>query len=110
MLMNAPPGSESMDAVPKRTNRPELVIGREVPGLLPANACSTEELPGRAVLVPGLAKPVSGLPLADIGRTPCRVFGIACDAISSKECPLHPPYLDWIQALLKLEKCAPNII
>mmetsp|Transcript_24492 Transcript_24492/g.77432 ORF Transcript_24492/g.77432 Transcript_24492/m.77432 type:complete len:203 (+) Transcript_24492:1136-1744(+) len=73
--MNGPPASESMEAVPSLTNRPEDVTGRDVPGRAPANAPSTVvPVPGRALDVPGRAKPVSGRPLAVTGRTPW--FGI----------------------------------
>jgi hypothetical protein len=54
MLMKGPPGSESIEAVPSRTKRPELVMGREVPGREPAKALSTLPVPGREP-VPGRA-------------------------------------------------------
>mmetsp|Transcript_4463 Transcript_4463/g.12142 ORF Transcript_4463/g.12142 Transcript_4463/m.12142 type:complete len:92 (+) Transcript_4463:1089-1364(+) len=79
-LMNGPPGSDKMEAVPKRTNLPEEVTGRtmEVPGLPAAparNEASKLAVPTRPLdepvllLVPGRAKPVTGLPELVIGRT-----------------------------------------
>ena len=69
---------DSRDAVARRTSRPSVVAGREEPGRLPLNAVSTVIcwLIGRDD--PGAAKPVSGRPVDETGRTlwsgppPCR--------------------------------------
>ena len=60
-----------MDAVPRRTRRPDVVTGRVVPGLFPRNAPSTPPLfvIGR-VLVPGRRKPVVGRPDDVVGLMP----------------------------------------
>ena len=71
-----------MEAVPRRTKRPEDVTGREdvVPGRLLFMAASMLAVPPRLaprpealvvalLLVPGRAKPVVGRPLLVMGRT-----------------------------------------
>jgi hypothetical protein len=61
-----------MEAVPRRTKRPEVVTGRvmAVPRreAVRARRRSTPE-PGRAAPEPGRANPESGRPLCDMGRT-----------------------------------------
>mmetsp|Transcript_74476 Transcript_74476/g.206861 ORF Transcript_74476/g.206861 Transcript_74476/m.206861 type:complete len:204 (-) Transcript_74476:73-684(-) len=70
---NSPPSWICIEAVPSRTRRPIDVSGRDVPGRFPCIAVlmsrPADELLG--LLVPTLAKPVKGLPLALTGRTTC---------------------------------------
>jgi hypothetical protein len=76
--MNGPPGCDASEAVPSLMYRPEVVVGRAVPGLPPLKAVATRcdvpcliALPvGGLVDVPGLAKPVAGRPDCVSGRIP----------------------------------------
>ena len=62
-----PPDNE---AVPRRTSRPNVVIGRAVPLLLRrCNASRTLPVPLSGRELEGLANPVTGLPDWDTGRT-----------------------------------------
>ena len=60
-----------MDAVPRRTMRPDVVTGRVVPGRAPLNAPSMPPAPVTGRLdVPGRRKPVMGRPDDVVGRMP----------------------------------------
>ena len=109
--MNGPPGCDASEAVPRRTKRPDVVVGRAVPGLPPRSAVATRcfavpvrcPVPRRVLpvmgreLVPGRAKPVVGLPDCVSGRKPAVApvgmcgrlsdvpgLGAACTALSSR--------------------------
>ena len=94
MSNDSQPDEQALQAAPARTvwihasgrtHLPPEVTGRLVPGLSPRRATSMELVPGLfpglvdvpgLFPVPGLAKPVNGLPLPVTGRTawlePCR--------------------------------------
>lgn len=91
MSMNGPPGCDANEAVPSLINRPDVVVGRAVPGLFPLRAVATRcwcavplrwPVPTRVSPVkgldevPGLAKPVVGRPDCVKGRKAAEV--LAC--------------------------------